>query len=155
MVLTCNQYKNMSKEELIEQCVSHDDIANKLSGLTKKFDKFCDKYESLRSELKSTQNCKSLFLEHSYQLERNAGSNSQYHRRKTLEINPLPLIIQDTVLEEIVCHTLSLTGMYVTPDQLHSSHWLNKKDPVIVKFKCRKHRISSTIVKIYRVKGWI
>ena len=27
MVLTCNQYENMLKEQLLEQLVSHDDIA--------------------------------------------------------------------------------------------------------------------------------
>ena len=89
MVLTRSQYENMSKEELIEQLVSHDDIAAKLSELTKRFDEFSDKYEALHSELKITQNCNSLLLERVYQLERNAVSNSQYHRRETLEINPV------------------------------------------------------------------
>ena len=140
MVLTRSQYENMSKEELIEQLVSHDDIAAKLSELTKRFDEFSDKYEALHSELKITQNCNSLLLERVYQLERNAVSNSQYHRRETLEINPVPSAIQDNVLEETVCQALSLTGINVSPDELHLCHRLNKKDRVIVKFKCRKHR---------------
>ena len=80
----------MSKEELIKQLVSHDDIAAKLSEPTKRFDEFFDKYEALRSELKITQNCNSFLLERVYQLERNAVSNSQYHSRETLEINPVP-----------------------------------------------------------------
>ena len=129
----------MSKEELIKQLVSHDDIAAK-SELTKRFDEFSDKYEALHSELKITQNCNSFLLERVYHLERNAVSNSQYHRRETLEINPVPLAIQDNVLEETVCQALSLTGINVSPDKLHSCHRLNKKDRVIVKFKCRKHR---------------
>ena len=90
MVFTHSQYKYTSKEELIEQLISHDDIAAKLSELTKRFDEFSDKYEALHSEFKITQNCNSLFLERVYQLERNAVSNSQYHRRETLEINPVP-----------------------------------------------------------------
>ena len=65
----------MSKEELIKQLVSHDDIAVKLSELTKRFDEFSDKYEALHSELKITQHCNSLFLERVYQLEHNAVSN--------------------------------------------------------------------------------
>ena len=73
-------------------------------------------------------------------MERNAVRNSQYHRRETLEINPVPLAIQDNVLEETVCQTLSVTGINVYPDQLDSCHRLNKKDRVTVKFKCRKHR---------------
>ena len=139
MVLTRSQYENMSKEELIEQLVSHDDIAAKLSELTKRFDEFSDKYEALHSELKITQNCNSLLLEHVYHLERNAVSNSQYHRIKKLEINPVPSAIQDNVLEKTVCRALSLTEINVSPDELHSCHRLNKKDRVVVKFKCRKH----------------
>ena len=139
MVLTRNQYENMLKEELIEQLVSHDDIA-KLSELTKRFDEFSDKYEALHSELKITQNWNSLLLERVYQLQRNAVSNLQYHRRETLKINPVPSAIQDNVLEETVCQALSLTGINVSPDELHSCHQLDKKGRVIVKFRCRKHR---------------
>ena len=68
MVLTLSQYENISKEELIEQDVSHDDIAAKLSELTKRFDEFSYKYETLHFELKITQNCNSLLLERVYQL---------------------------------------------------------------------------------------
>ena len=93
MVLTRSQYENMSKEELIEQLVSHDDIAATLSELTKRFDEFSDKYEVLHSELKITQNCNSLLLEGVCQLERNTVSNLQYHRRQTLEINVVPSAI--------------------------------------------------------------
>ena len=57
-----------------------------------------------------------------------------------LEINHVPLTFQDNVLEETVCHTLSLSGIHVSPDQLDSSHQLNKNDRVIVNFKCRKYR---------------
>ena len=64
MVFTRSQYENMSSEELIEQLCSHDDIAGKLPELTKRFDEFSGKYETLHSELKITQNCN--FLEHVY-----------------------------------------------------------------------------------------
>ena len=128
MVPTHSQYKDILKKVLIEQLVNHDDIAAKLSELTKRFDEFSDKYETLHSELKITQNCNSLLLERVYQLERNAVSNSYYHRRETLEINPVPLAIQDNVLEEIVCQVLSLTGINVSPDELYSCHQLKKKD---------------------------
>ena len=61
MVFTRSQYENMSSEELIEQPFSHDDIAGELPELTKRFDEFSDKYETLHSELKITQNCNSVF----------------------------------------------------------------------------------------------
>ena len=82
MVLTRSQYENMSKEELIEQLVSHNEVAAKLSELSKILDEFSDKYETLHSELKITQNYSSFFLERVYHLECNAVSNSQYHRRE-------------------------------------------------------------------------
>ena len=41
---------------------SHDDIAVKLSELTKRFDEFSDKYETIHYELKITQNYNSLLL---------------------------------------------------------------------------------------------
>ena len=101
-------------------CLSHDKIAAKLSGLTKRFDGFTDEYETLNSELKIAQNCNSLLLKHVYQLECNAV-NSEYHRRETLEINHLPLTIQDNVLEKKVCHVVSPTEINLSPDQLNFS----------------------------------
>ena len=135
-----NLWTDRAVEELIEQLVSHDDMTAKLSELTKRFDESSDKYESLHSELKITQNCNSLLPKRLCRLERNAVSNSQYHRRETLEINPAPSAIQENVLEKTVCQALFLTGINVSPDELHSCHRLNKKYRVIVKFKCRKHR---------------
>ena len=112
----------------------------KLSELTKRFNQFSDNYEALHSELKITQNCNSVLLEHVYQLERNALSNLQYHRRETLEINPVPSAIQNNVLGEAVCQALSLTGINLFPDELHLWQWLSKKDRGIVKFKIKKHK---------------
>ena len=66
---------------------------------------------------KSTQNCRyqeTVMNDHPLkriiQLEKNAATNSQYHKRETIEINPVP----DEILEENVCKTLSLTGVNVT-----------------------------------------
>ena len=100
------------------------------------FDGFSDKYETLHYDLKITQNCDFLLLDRLDQLERNAVSILQYCRRETLVI----IYFTDNILEETVYHALSLTGINVSPDQLHSCHWLNKKDQVIVEFNCRKHR---------------
>ena len=52
---------------------------------------------------------------------------SGYHRTETLEINLVPSAVQDNVLGETVCQALSLTGINVFPDELHSCHWLKKK----------------------------
>ena len=67
-------------------------------------------------------------------------TDSQYHGRETLEINPVPESLGNEILEENVCKALSLAGANVTPEQLRSCRRLKKRNRVIVKFKCRKQR---------------
>ena len=62
------------------------------------------------------------------QLERNAVSNAQYHRRESIEINPVPASISNEELEVNVCKALSLTGHEVIPDDLQACHCLKKGD---------------------------
>ena len=142
MVRTRSQLENLSKEELIDELISVEDISSKLSDLTSRFDDFLRRYEILSSELTVSKNCNRLLSERIVQLERNAVNNAQYHRRESLEINPVPAAIGDDVLESSVCRALSLTGHEVKPDDLQACHRLKKKDTVIVKFKCRKQRRS-------------
>ena len=85
-----------------------------------------------------TKNCNTLLHQRIIQLERNAVNNAEYHRRESLEVNPLPRDIGDNVLEETVCRAISLTGHEITPDGLHACHRLKNKDRVILKFKDRK-----------------
>ena len=53
---------------------------------------------------------------------KNAVSNSQYHRRETLVLNPVPQGIDDNVLEDEICKALTLTGLEVVPKDLHACH---------------------------------
>ena len=145
MVWTISQLENLSKEELIEELISVEDISSKLSDLTSRFDDFLRRYEILSSELTVSKNCNRLLGERIVQLERNAVNNAQYHRRESLEINPVPASIGDDVLESSICRALSLTGHEVKPDDLQACHRLKKKDTVIIKFKCRKKRRSILI----------
>ena len=57
-----------------------------------------------------------------------------------LEINPVPLSINNVDLEGKVCEALSLTGTKVKPDDLDACHRMKKKDKVIIRFKNRKQR---------------
>ena len=57
-------------------------------------------------------------------------TNSQYHRRNTLQINPVPESLGDEHLEENACKALSLTDVNVTPEQLHSCHCLKKRNHI-------------------------
>ena len=51
MVRTRSQLENLSKEELIDELISVEDISSKLSDLTSRFDDLLRRYEILNSEL--------------------------------------------------------------------------------------------------------
>ena len=72
-------------------------------------------------------------------------NNTQCHRRESLEINPVPVSIDDDVIESSVCRALFLTGHEVKPDDLQACLRLKKMDAAIIKFKCRKQRHSILI----------
>ena len=78
MVRTRSQLENLSKEELIDELISVEDISSKLSDLTSRFDDFLRRYEVLSSELTINKNCNRLLGERIVQLERNAVNNAQY-----------------------------------------------------------------------------
>ena len=147
MVLTWSRYENMSKEELIQELTDINssfinDINMKLSNLEEKFNDFLSKYDKVNSELQQCKKFNSHLLTRIIQLEHNAVTDSQYSRRETLELNPVPANITEDVLEENVCKVLSLTGVNVVPNDLHSCHWMKRSDRVIVKFKCHKQKNS-------------
>ena len=93
MVFTRTQIENRSREVLIEELVKLSDITDRLKDLTDKFDNFSKKFEELKSDLVVTKKCNSLLHSRIVQLEKNAVSNARYHRRETLELNPLPQVI--------------------------------------------------------------
>ena len=133
MVRTRSQLENLSKEELIEELITVDGITSKISDLTNRFDDFFRRFE-----VAITKNCSRLLTQRVVQLERNAVTNAQYHRRESVEVNPVPPSISDEELETNICKALSLTEHEVKPDDLQACYRLKKKDSVIVKFKCRK-----------------
>ena len=63
MVRTRSQLENLSKEELIDELISVEDISSKLSDLTSRFDDFLRRYEILSSELTVSKNCNHLLGE--------------------------------------------------------------------------------------------
>ena len=138
MVRTRSKLENFWKEELIEELIIVDDITSKISDLTNRFDDFLRRFEVVSSDLAITRNCNRLLTERVVQLERNAVTNAQYHRRESVEVNPIPPSISDEELELNICEALSLTGHEIKPNDLQACHRLKKKELVIVKFKCRK-----------------
>ena len=138
MVRTRSQLENLSKEELIEELITVEDITLKRSDLSNRFDDFLRRFEVVSSDLAITRNCDRLLTKKVVQLERNAVTNAQYHWQELVEVNPVPPSISDKELELNICKALSLTGHEVNLDNLQVCHCLKKKQLVIVKFKCRK-----------------
>ena len=128
-------------------CKALSDITDRLKELTDKFDNFWKKYEELKSGLVVTKkiHLSVIFLYRNVQLEKNAVSSAQYHRRETLELKPVPQEIHDNVLEDIVCKALSLTDQEVVPEDLHACYRMSNRDRVIVKFKDRKLKLNVQI----------
>ena len=90
MVQTRSQLENLSKEKLIEELMTVDDIASKIYDLTNQFDDFLRRLEDASSDLAITRNCNRLLTKRVVQLERNAVTNAQYHRQELVEVNPVP-----------------------------------------------------------------
>ena len=145
MVRTRSQLENLSKEELIEELITVDDISSKLSDLSNRFDDFLRGFEVVSSDLAIARNCSKLLTEIVVQLERNAVANAQYHRRESVEVNHVPPSANDEELKVNFCKAFSLTGHEVKPDDLQACHRLKKKESVIVKCKCRKLKRSVLI----------
>ena len=144
----------MSKEELIQELTDINssfvtDINAKLTDLSERFNEFTSKYDKVYSELQQCKSLNSHLLTRIIQLERNAVTNSQNNRRETIELNPVPTEIHEDVLEESICKVLSLTGVNVVPEDLHTCHRMKRSDRVIVKFKCYKQKQSL----IYKCKN--
>ena len=91
MVWARIQIENLSKEELIDELISVVDISSRLSDLISRFDDFLRWYEIFSSDLTVSKNCNRLQNERIIQLGRNAVNNAEYHRRESLEINPVPI----------------------------------------------------------------
>ena len=93
MFRTRTQLGHLSKDELIDELLSIEDISSKLSNLKTQFCDFSRRFEILSSELAVSTNCNRLLSERIIQLERNAVNNAQYHRCELLEVNPATFLI--------------------------------------------------------------
>ena len=109
MVRTRSQLEHLSKDELIDELMSIEDMFSKLANLTTRFDDFSRRFEVLSSELAVSKNCNCLLSERIIQLEKNAVNNAQYHRRESIEVSPVPASIGDEELEDSICKDLLMS----------------------------------------------
>ena len=79
MIRTRSQLENLSKEELIEELITVDNISSKLSDLSNRFNVFLRRFEVFSSDLAFARNCNRLLIKRAVQLERNLVTNAQYH----------------------------------------------------------------------------
>ena len=126
MAFTTSQTENMNRDEIVEKLLKLLDKSSKLSEFTEKFNDFVSKHDKVYSELQILRNCNNHILQRIILLGRNVVINSQYRRREALKITPVPESLGDEILEENICKTLSLIGVNVPPEQLHSCHHLKK-----------------------------
>ena len=57
MVRTRSQLEHLSKDELIDELISIEDMSSKLVNLMTQFDDFTKRFEILSSELAVSKNC--------------------------------------------------------------------------------------------------
>ena len=69
MVFTRSKLNKLSKEELIEQLLSFDNLSEKITDLTKKMDDFASKFDRVFSELQISKTCNSLLCKQIIDLE--------------------------------------------------------------------------------------
>ena len=99
MVLTRNKLNKQSKEELIEELVSFDNLSEKVNDLTKKMNNIITKFDHVFSELQISKTWNSLFCKQIIDLKQSSLDNSQYLRREMIEISPVSLKISNDELE--------------------------------------------------------
>ena len=103
MVSTRSKLKELSKEALIEELLSFDNLWEKINDLTKKMDDFARKFDRVFSELQISKTCNSLLHKRIIDLERSSLNNAQFLRREMIEICSVPLEVSNDELEGLVC----------------------------------------------------
>ena len=103
MVFTRSKLNKLSKEELIEQLLSFDNLSEKITDLTKKMDNLASKFDRVFSKLQISKTCNSLLRKRIIDLERSSLDNAQYLRREMIEISPVPLEVSNNELGGLVC----------------------------------------------------
>ena len=144
MVFTRSKINELSKEELIEEVLSFDNLSEKRNDLTKEMDNLATKFDRAFSEFQISKIYNSLLHKQIIDLERSFLDNSQYLRGEIIEISTVLLEVSNDELEGLVCKALFLTENKVSPIDLEAYQRLKKRENVVVKFKSRKLKYEVT-----------
>ena len=144
MVFTRSKINELSKEELIEEVLSFDNLSEKRNDLTKEMGNLATKFDRAFSEFQISKIYNSLLHKQIIDLERSFLDNSQYLRGEIIEISTVLLEVSNDELEGLVYKALFLTENKVSPDDLETYQRLKKRENVVVKFKSRKLKYEVT-----------
>ena len=94
--------KTWARKKLIQKLIDinsrfANDINAKFTGLLENFNVFTFKYEMIYWELQQYKSFNSHLLNRIIQLEHNIAVNSQYSRKMTIEVSPVPAKIHDVL----------------------------------------------------------
>ena len=161
-VLTKNQLKKLSQEELLDYAKKVGNIEKlekPVTDLSKKFDNITNEFKRVTQEFKETQEerlqirAKNLDIKVQLtKMEIVTNNVAQYSCRECLKLHEVLTSISDQDLGEKVVNVLSLTGVSINQDDIVQCHRLKKKTHVIVKLKEGQMRYNIMVNKS-KLKG--
>ena len=129
MVFTRSEPNELSKEELIEELLSFDNLSEKINDLTKKMDDFASKLDHVFFWVADFETLQFIITQTNYWFGAIIpGQWSILEKRNDWDLpRSSNNEVSNNELEGLVCKVLSLTGNEVYPDDLEACHRLKKK----------------------------
>ena len=116
-----------------EQDVKHERHEEHMENLVAEIRKLTFSFAKLESELAISKNITTVLSGRLVQMEGQCWANTQYSRRKCVEIVGIPSSVHQNQLEDSDCKIFDKLNCNIVKDNLEDCHGL-KGDRVIVKF---------------------
>ena len=132
------EIKKLKKDDLLSYAL---EITKNFNELRLKCENFEARIASLESSSKSPTTLSPNLTERMEKIERDITNNSQYLRRRQLELWNMPTEIADSRdQKKEVANILSLTGINVSPGDIDICHKLKKQGQLIIEMRNRDLR---------------
>ena len=132
------EIKMLKKDDLLSYAL---EITKNFNELRLKCENFEARIASLESSSKSPTTLSPNLTERMEKIERDITNNSQYLRRRQLELWNMPTEIADSRdQKKEVANILSLTGINVSPGDIDICHKLKKQGQLIIEMRNRDLR---------------